>query len=121
MSYQLGIGNYNSTVPCVLPPSLTQQTSSPGGLGCACNGTCGSCWQRGSLGLGLFDSGLDWTQWGIGEWATIALGGWALMSMMSSGKRAASGIAALAPTKKGRSRRRKRARIREEAREAGLL
>lgn len=118
MSYRIGFGNYVPTIPCAsaksgLPSSLL-------GLGCPdCGGTCGQ--SKGLLGLGIFDSGLDWTQWGLSEWATIAFGAWALMSMFGSAKRAAGAVGALAPTKAGKRKRRKRARAMAEAREAGLF
>jgi hypothetical protein len=123
MSYRLGIGNYVPSIPCAtaksgLPPALLL----PGltGLGCpSCNGTCGQ--HKGLLGLGIFDTGLDWTGWGIAEYVTIGLGLWALSSMFGSAKRTGRAVASLAPTKKGKSRRRRRARALKEAQEAGIL
>ena len=32
-------------------------------------------------GLGLFDSGLDFAQWGVLEWGVVALGGYGLFSL----------------------------------------
>lgn len=80
MSYRLGVGNYVPTIPCAtarsgLPPALL-------GLGCAnCNGSCGC--HKGLLGLGIFDTGLDFSGWGITEWAIVALGGYMLFSTFS--------------------------------------
>jgi hypothetical protein len=48
-------------------PVLYTPASSGPGLGCACGGKCGDCG-----GLGLFDSGLDLSQWGVGEWVAAA-------------------------------------------------
>lgn len=39
--------------------------------GCGCGGSCGGCGSH-SHGMGLFDSGLDYTQWGWQEWAALA-------------------------------------------------
>lgn len=64
-----GIGNYLPTTPC---NGLT-------GLGCA---DCG-CGSKNLAGLGLFDTGLDWTGWGMGEWASIAFVGYVLVSMLN--------------------------------------
>ena len=72
MSYRLGIGNYNPTIPC--------------GLGCPdCGGTC-------NKGLGLFDSGLDFNGWGFGEWAVLIIGGYALVSMLFTTSRGVSAV-----------------------------
>lgn len=46
------------------------------GLGCVCG--CGHC----NDGFGYFDSGMDYTQWGVPEWATVALGAYALISVL---------------------------------------
>lgn len=51
-------------------PAAARAAGWSGGLsGCGCGGTCGGC---GSHGMGLFDSGLDYTQWGWQEWAALA-------------------------------------------------
>lgn len=39
------------------------------GVGCACGGQCGHCH---AAGMGLFDSGLDLSQWGAAEWFVSA-------------------------------------------------
>jgi len=53
------------------------------GLGCAgCGGNCGRC------GLGLFDSGVDLSGWGIAEWAVVGIGGYALLSTVFTTQRA---------------------------------
>jgi hypothetical protein len=53
------------------------------GFGCtACGGNCGKC------GLGLFDSGLDFSQWGPVEWLLIAAGGYVALSTLFTTQRA---------------------------------
>ena len=37
----------------------------------------------GVSGLGLFDSGMDWTQWGFAEWVTVAFGAYVAISLFS--------------------------------------
>ena len=46
------------------------------GLGCPCKN-----------GLGLFDSGIDFTTWGPAEWAVVAVGAYAAFSLMGDTKR----------------------------------
>lgn len=75
----------------------------PGVGGCHCGGTCGHC----KAGLGLFDS-MDFTTWGVGEWATVALGVYLLSSMFGDTRRVARSVS------KGRARR-KRERSRRAA------
>lgn len=56
------------------------------GLGCPdCGGTCGGLGQTstGLFGTGLFASP-DPTTWGIGEWATIGIGGFLAISAVST-------------------------------------
>jgi hypothetical protein len=53
--------------------------------GCGCGGSCGGgCYG----GLGLFDSGLDVSQWGLGEWAAVAVGVYVLGSLVGDTRRA---------------------------------
>lgn len=47
-----------------------------------------SCGQQ-LYGLGMFDSGLDWTQWGWQEWLTAGIGLYAVLSMASATSRGA--------------------------------
>lgn len=62
--------------------------------GCGCGGTCGGCGGGGHHphGMGLFDSGLDLTGWGIPEWLTAAGGLYLLFSLFGDTKRAATGV-----------------------------
>lgn len=73
-----------------------------GGLGCSsCSGGCGDPMGLGQtssgglFGTGLFAGGLSPSTWGVGEWAVVALGGYAGIkliganpSVKSGGKRA---------------------------------
>lgn len=54
----------------------TQLVQRVDGLGCGCHN-----------GLGLFDGGLDPSTWGVGEFAAVGLGAFALFSMFSTTKR----------------------------------
>jgi hypothetical protein len=53
---------------------------------------CSSCAHGGECdshkGLGLFDSGMDFTTWGLPEWGIVALGGYMLFSTVFTTKRA---------------------------------
>jgi len=94
---------YLQSIPCASQNPV--QVAS--GLGCAglcCGGGCG---------LGLFDSGLDYTQWGIPEYATILGGAYLLFSVFFTTKR---GIAAARELPRKR-RRSKAAQLRARAKE----
>lgn len=55
------------------------------GMGaCGCGGKCG--------GLGLFDSGTDFTGWGLPEWGLVALGGYMIFSTLFTTRRAAARV-----------------------------
>jgi len=55
------------------------------GMGCSCKGMAGCpCG-----GLGLFDSGMDPSGWGLPEFGIVALGAFMLFSTFSTTKRAA--------------------------------
>jgi hypothetical protein len=66
------------------------------GVGCGCSGSCGGACHG---GLGLFDSGLDISQWGIGEWVAVALGVYLVGSVIGDTRRA--GRAAAGRVKSG--------------------
>ena len=51
------------------PVLYTPAAAGPGLSGCHCGGACDTC--KSGLG-GLFDSGLDLSQWGVGEWIAAA-------------------------------------------------
>jgi hypothetical protein len=58
------------------------------GMGCGCAGLKGCPCDK-SGGLGLFDSGLDFTGWGLPEFGVVGLGAYMLLSVLSTTKRAA--------------------------------
>jgi hypothetical protein len=68
----------------------------PGGLGCVeCCGTCGmnglSMDGSGLFGSGIFGTGVtvtDPSTWGIGEWTAVVGVGFAMLSMLDTGRRA---------------------------------
>ncbi len=53
--------------------------------GCGCGGTCS--------GMGIFESGFDLSQWGWAEWAVVAVGGYMLISTVSTTRRVGKSIA----------------------------
>jgi hypothetical protein len=58
------------------------------GMGCPnCDGNCGMG-QTGIFGTSLFESS-DPSTWGWGEWATILVGGYVVLSVFDTTKRAA--------------------------------
>jgi hypothetical protein len=77
-----GVGPGLGTVGCV-PEFFSdcRTMSQNAGMGCACGGTCGGC------GLGLFDSGMDFTTWGWPEWAIVGTGVYAALSLLGDSKR----------------------------------
>ena len=83
-----GIGNYVAQTGAI--PSSDIFGLTPKGRSCSCNnGLTGLFDGTGLLGSGLFTSGMDYTQWGIGEYAALAVGGYVLMSVFSTTKRTA--------------------------------
>jgi hypothetical protein len=73
---------YLQSIPCASQNPVKVAS----GLGCAglcCGGGCG---------LGLFDSGLDYTQWGIPEYATILGGAYLLFSVFFTTKRGTQAV-----------------------------
>jgi len=79
------------------------------GLGCGGNCGCSDC----SKGMGLFDSGMDYTGWGFGEWAAIGLGVYILISLTFTTSRAGKAIARVP----GERRKKKAAALRKRASE----
>lgn len=99
----------NPTIP---PPTFIAPAEEMGlglgHLGCGCGGTCGGCGGSGAQGMGqLFSSGLDLSGWGIGEWAIVAVGAYALYSIFFTSKAAVSTVSA--------SRRRRASKARRKA------
>ena len=93
------------------PPNFYAPAASMGlgcGGGCSCGGTCAK--SQTNIGLGLFDSA-DWTTWGLGEWATIGVGLYLGMSILSDLGKGARTV------RKIGSRRRSKARRKQELQE----
>jgi len=92
--------------------SMVQFTKPVFGMGgCRCgdgNIRCGC-----QAGLGLFDSGTDFTGWGWQEWFVIGIGGYVLFSTIFTTGRAVRKVKALP----GERRKRRAARLRKEASE----
>jgi hypothetical protein len=64
------------------------------GMGCVeCGGTCG--------GMGLFDSGMDVSTWGYGEWACVAGAAYVVVAMLGTARRGVSAV-----KRKGKAMRR---------------
>jgi hypothetical protein len=59
----------------------------PCGMGCACGGKCGM-----DQGLGLFESGFDFSQWGATEWAVVAVSGYVILSTVFTTQRGAARV-----------------------------
>ncbi len=88
----MGLGNYmggNFAAPQWLPDGLNfPMVTPPQGWGGGLSGLgCGSC--RGTCGMGLFDSGMDFSQWTWAEWGAIAVGSYVLFSVVSTTNRGA--------------------------------
>lgn len=77
-----------ASTPCAQSPQFPPNSSAPwsnrSGLGCP--GVCGCS------GMGLFDSGMDFSQWGIMEWLTVAGGLYVAISVFSTTKRAVHSV-----------------------------
>lgn len=92
-----------STGPQAPGTGLVQHAT---GLGCAsCGGTC--------KGMGLFDSGMDFSQWGAVEWLIVAVGGYMVISTVFTTGRAVRKVRSLP----GESRKRRAAALRAKANE----
>lgn len=62
----------------IAPPSPFIAPAAAMGLGCGCN--CGGRCQR--AGMGLFDTGLDVTGWGVTEWLIVGAGAGLLYTLV---------------------------------------
>ena len=70
----------------VLQPAWKSSGLGCGGGGCSCGGTCGGGLGQttgGLFGTGLFQSA-DPSTWGVGEWATIGIGGFLAISAVNT-------------------------------------
>ena len=86
-----GVGTFVQSVPCL---TGTGPGAKAAGMGCGCPAAgcrCGmGAWMDGSglFGTGLFSGGLDYSTWGIGEWAAVLFGGYFLVSLFHTTKTA---------------------------------
>ena len=81
MAYRRMVGMGNGTVtpaPVVAPLDYQSPNSCNYGLnGCGCS----------SCGMGIFDSGMDFTTWSWPEWSVVGIGVYALLSLVGDTKR----------------------------------
>lgn len=65
-------------------PPMAYPMAGGAGLGdCGCGGKCGGCGDhKHGHGFGLFESGMDYTQWGPMEWGAVAIGGYLALSIV---------------------------------------
>ena len=105
MAYRRMVGMGNGTVvPIVAPLDYQSPNSCSYGLnGCGCS----------SCGMGIFETGIDFSGWGWPEWTIAILGGYMVLSTVFTTKRAVSGIAKIP----GERRKRKAAHYRKMASE----
>jgi len=87
-----GMGEYeHERYQYLFHPRLTTNRTIGGkkDCGCGCGGGC-------SKGMGLFDSGTDFSGWGMPEWTIVGLTGvgalYAMSALVSGGRRVASGV-----------------------------
>jgi hypothetical protein len=73
--------------------------------GCGCGGSCGGACHG---GLGLFESGLDLSQWGLGEWAAVGLGVYLLSSVFGDVKRVGGHVRKARRMSESKARRKER-------------
>jgi hypothetical protein len=100
-----GFGDYVPTDNYFLTPAGQAGIR---GLGCACAGMVGC-----NCGMGLFDAGMDFSQWGPGEWAVVVVGAYVLFSTVWTTGQAAS----YAKRIPGERRKKKAAYYRKKAQE----
>jgi hypothetical protein len=82
-------------------------TCARGLAGCGCGGSCDK------KGLGLFESGMDFSGWGLPEWSIVALGGYMILSTVFTTGRAVRKVRAIP----GERRKRRAKQLRAEAAE----
>lgn len=75
---------------------------------------CGKCKE----GLGLFDSGMDFSGWSYAEWAVVALGGYVFVSMVNDTRRVGRGAVRVAGAP-GRQYRKVKKSMKEGRRKLG--
>lgn len=70
---------------------------------------------QGYSGMGLFDTGLDFTGWGFGEWFLVAAGTWMAYSTFKQTGRTVRQAGPTLAAAAGRRRKSKAARLRAQA------
>lgn len=101
----------NPDALATLETALYTQAPTPAGMGSCCS----SCAHGGPCtghGMGIFDSGMDITQWGWMEWAIVGLSAWGLTSIATSTGRGVRKVRG--GVRKYRRRSARRRRLREE-------
>lgn len=88
--------------PLALPAAAPAAVRSRLGLGCGC-----------AEGLGMFDGGFNVSSWGWQEWGVIALGAYALVSMVFTTGRGVSRVRAIPGARRKRERDRLHKRLKE--------
>ncbi len=83
MSY--GLGEYVEFFPCPYPEVVDQFNQVPPPVLIANGDPC-------ACGMGVFDAGLNFDQWGVAEWATVAVGAYLAISLFQDSTRAASRV-----------------------------
>lgn len=101
MSYRVGVGQYQPSIPCA-GNNVLQLGGGMQGLGCDCQ-------ER--KGLGLFDGGFDPSTWGIGEYAVLAVGAYLVLSIAGDTRRGVSAVKQ--SVRRGKRRRAIKARLSE--------
>ena len=80
-----GMGQYVKTQRYLFTPAAAAGIR---GLGCRnCRGVGSFMDGSGLLGTGLFVNGMDPSTWGVGEYAVLGVGVFALFSMFDTGRR----------------------------------
>ena len=110
MSY--GLADYVDFFPCPydqvvdafdsIPPSAIPQPIDQG-CSCGCSGGCG-----GMSGLGIFDSGMDLSGWGVTEWLIVAVGLYGAISLFSDTRRTVGSVRKSRRSSQARARRKKK-------------
>jgi hypothetical protein len=115
--------------PVLYTPQHYAGPRGTGVSGCGCGGTCGGCGGGHSHGMGqddsttaapttlnlgtLFSSGLDFTSWGIGEWAIAGLGAYLVISLFSDVSKGTKKVTRSVSSARRRARKKKQ--LQEEA------
>lgn len=81
-----GMGFYAATPAYALTPAGQAGIR---GMGCGCAGVQG-CGCAG--GMGIFESGMDVSQWGVPEFAIAALGAYVLISVFDTTRRTSASV-----------------------------